>query len=428
MSGNNEKKNKMIVLKKTPQNMIEKESEREAIEFLKSSNKQSIFNNNYNYFHIGDEIPAYICFLATLTRVFPPGDTVSVILTGDPGIGKSNMCVGIERITPEKAVFNISRITHNAFTSMARMYKNILKNKVVIMTEIEGAMGRNSYFVKFNLNSLLSENELNIVTSQKGELERIELKGPIVLLGTTSVKIDDELSSRVILTPLDPSNDQTARIVSHHQKQVSSYDLENIRNKIIRKYHLIHELLPVCDVKIPFAENISFPTTLPRFRRDFVKFKNLIKASAYLNQKLRKQVKHNGRPVVNASIEDYEAVHKLILPYLTSAVVDLDPTVKRMWNTVVNYINKKSKEEGKPREEIIFTRSDLVKDSCLTLRQVRYGLAELAEQEYLRVIRGWKGQEYQYQLNSDNNIFKKDLGLTSPKELEKAIKNNLKTR
>ena len=99
---------------------------------------------------------------------------------------------------------------------------------------------------------------------------------------------------------------------------------------IVRRHWNVQRLLEPLPVVIPFATQLSFPSSWMRTRRDHARFLNLIEVSAFLHQYQR--VKKSGAIV--ATVEDYEVAYRLAKSVLTDTLSDLKASVRKTYEHI----------------------------------------------------------------------------------------------
>ena len=125
---------------------------------------------------------------------------------------------------------------------------------------------------------------------------------------TTYLTLDREFSTRIWELNVDESEEQTKRILEFQDKQ-ERRTLEEIMGKTEHPEQetlttLIKRFPKIDEVIIPFDLKEYFPTKTVRIRRDFRKFKELVKLIAYLHHFQRPKTVLNGKRIVIAMPQD----------------------------------------------------------------------------------------------------------------------------
>lgn len=178
---------------------------------------------------------------------------------------------------------------------------------------------------------------------------------------TTSTKgeILKETGTRVIQLSPDESKEQSRKIVkSKYEKEKFYWEEEN--------YEDIHDFIDSLeskDVYVCFGDLLEFPLDNLNIRRDFDKIINLVKVSALLNQKDRKEITLKGKPVLVATTEDLCIILDLILPILKPTLMNLPKKLVTFYDWLIQY------KEQHPEFEL--TNTNIAKVKGLSQPAVR---------------------------------------------------------
>jgi hypothetical protein len=210
---------------------------------------------------------------------------------------------------------------------------------------------------------------------------------------------------------MDESVEQTSRI---HERQrlmrtEAGLGLRRKAEAIVKRHWNVQRLLEPLPVVIPFATQLSFPSSWMRTRRDHARFLNLIEVSAFLHQYQR--VKKSGAIV--ATVEDYEVAYRLAKSVLTDTLSDLKASVRKTYE----HIRKLAQEEGG-----IVCRRDIRQALQLPDSTVRRWLDELVELDYLEAESRGQGKATRYRLTGRGPGEELVLGLLTPKELRARLR------
>ena len=201
-------------------------------------------------------------------------------------------------------------VSLSALSTQALYYlgSDTLKHKVLFVAEEEGA-SRASYALKL----LQSEGKLSIATAGKdARTGRIttttsEVTGPVALVMTTTiVDLDEELSNRLVCLFVDETPEQTRAVLAAQRLALSPEALAASarRDTIVARHRNAQSLLEPLAVVVPDPSRLWFADATTRARRDHAKYLSLICASALLHQFQRPRRRHD---VDGASVEYIEA-------------------------------------------------------------------------------------------------------------------------
>ena len=174
---------------------------------------------------------------------------------------------------------------------------------------------------------------------------------------------------------------------------------------ISRKHWNAQRLLEPLPVVIPFADQITFPSSWMRTRRDHARFLNLIEVSAFLHQYQRER----DSGAIVASVADYATAYALAGEVLKDTLQDLKKPLRETFEQIRQV---SLKTEGAP-----LTRSTIREALALPDSTVRRWLTELVELEYLETETAKQGKAARYLLTGripKENIV---LGLLTPEDL-----------
>ena len=268
-----------------------------------------------------------------------------------------------------------------------------------------------------------------------GEIRTIikELRGPISYMeSTTDVNIHPENENRCLTLYLDDSAEQNKRI-HHAQRQYFTADgreKQRRAQEVIRRHKVAQKLLKPCKVDIPYVHNLTFPVTWCRTRRDHQKFLWLLSTITYLHQYQRRCYVEQSDLIVVSELQDYDIAYKLAPLVLRPAVSDLTDKHHELLQGINDYVTQRSQSEGRPKAEIVFTRSEIVRAMRWQIHQIKSYLPKLVEMEYLIVVGGaTKGSTHKYQRNyhipDESNPM---TWLISPDKLRKSIASKSQKR
>jgi len=367
---------------------------------------------------VGESTNKQIVYLCASSRKLH--DPIGLVLHSSSSSGKTVLANTIAKLIPPEEVFEFSKIRYQALNYIGRDNPDILKNKVILVTELQGVMAKE---VSYVLRQLLTEHKHCYLTTKKGLPEWIHLNGPVSFISTTTKEFDEEVGNRILGITLDESKEQTSAIQTSQKRLFAGNGLNGNTEILLQKHHLAQKMLNPCSVVIPFAEHIRFPANKLRARRDHMKFLNLISAVAFLYQYQREKTGENGM-VVKASVADYKLAYELYKPLFEELNVHVNPIQHKLMLEIQNFVSGNARKRKIHPDAVTFTRGDVVNASSWTLRQVRTHVDELVDNEFLTILQGSKGRTYKYRLN--NCFLNADTvkELATPEELEHEISSN----
>jgi Mn-dependent DtxR family transcriptional regulator len=321
--------------------------------------------------YVGEETNKRLLYLVAVSRKL--ADPLSAIVLSQSGAGKSGITEVIERLTPPEDVVLLTRLTPQSLYYVA---PGFLDQKLVIVEERHG-----SQEADYSIRVLQSRKKLIAAAPVKdpatGNLRTkvftVEARAAFIE-ATTATSVNHENATRCFELSMDESVEQTQRIHERQRlmKTEAGLRLRREGEVIARRHWNAQRLLETLPVVIPFADQLTFPASWMRTRRDNARFLNLIEVSAFLHQHQRPR--RDG--VIVASVADYEIAYDLASQLLTETLSDVKKSLRDAYTRIRDLSLKR--EEPVSRREI---REALqVPDST-----VRRWLAELVELEYLTV-------------------------------------------
>ena len=158
-----------------------------------------------------------------------------------------------------------------------------------------------------------------------------EIKGkPVMIITSYSTNPNDEILRRFPIIGLDETKGQTLEIMKRQAENAKVGDIIEYNKEITGALKLLNRV----NVKIPFANKLPlfFPTN--RFMRtSFLRFLDLIKASAALHQYQRK--KEDG--YIIATKEDYKVARRVLLKTVSNP--EMVPLTRKQ-KDILNYFKK----------------------------------------------------------------------------------------
>ncbi len=229
------------------------------------------------------------------------------------------------------------------------------------------------------------------------------VEGPVsLLMTTTAAEVEAELANRLVVLGVDEDRAQT-RAVQAAQRRAAT--LEGLmsrlgREPVIRLHRNAQRLLEALPVVVPGAEELAFPDSSTRHRRDHQKLLSVIAAITLLHQYQRPQatVEVAGTPVryVEASAEDVALGAQLCHEVLVRAADELSPPARRLLSVM-----ERRSGGYTGTSQLSFTRRQLRELTGWSEHQVRVGLGRLVALEYVSERREGPGRHHSYALVDD---------------------------
>jgi len=142
----------------------------------------------------------------------------------------------------------------------------------------------------------------------------------------------------------------------------------------------------------PYVDELTFPDTLTRMRRDHMKYLTLIRAIALLHQHQRPVLYDRGVPYIEVAREDIATADRLMQELMRRSLDDLPPQTRRLLELIG--------EMTAGREGFQFSRRDVRAYAGWGATQIRIHLDRLQEMEYLIAQRGGRGQTFLYEYDA----------------------------
>jgi hypothetical protein len=168
-------------------------------------------------------------------------------------------------------------------------------------------------------------------------VERIERKGPIALISTTTGELYSENETRMLTWHIHENREQTAAVMAGLATRVIG---DAAASADLAVWHDLQRWIGLGpnDAVIPFAQQITdgIPPLMVRFRRDVGSLFSFIKASAILHQAQR-QIDSKGRVV--ATVDDYAVAYPIFSRVMAESA---GKAVTDNVRTVVELISKRA--------------------------------------------------------------------------------------
>lgn len=266
--------------------------------------------------YVGEDTNKVLLYLIGISAML--AEPLGCFIASDSGSGKSALIETVVKLFPAGSFHLLSRMTDQ---SLFYVSENQFKHTWLIIAERQGI--EQSEAADFNLRTFFSEKRLTLLNPIKNDQsgryqsEVLTVYGPISYTETTtSIDIHDENATRLIEMNIKETEEQTA-IVHDFQRSAAAMNTAQVmsltknQKRLAMKHKAFIKSLKPVEVRIPYAEQITFPTHLTRSRRDLPKFLNLIKVIAFIHQYQRNIEEVDGTYFIEATAEDYEMAHTL---------------------------------------------------------------------------------------------------------------------
>lgn len=336
--------------------------------------------------YVGEERGKLLAYLIGISRKLE--NPLSGIIRSQSGAGKSGLAGLIGQLTPPEEMIHYSRVSAMALAYAA---KDFYKRKLFIMEERVGGESAD-YYIRVLQSSHKIRQSVTVKDPATGQMkaQEFEVEGPIAYLETTTEsQINHENATRCFEIYLDETEEQTRRI---HQRQRQARSLDRLKKadkqKILERHHNAQRLLEPVKVVIPYVDQLDFPSSWLRTRRDHERFLCLIEASAFLHQHQRPRKTVMGPddekiPYIEATLADYRLAYHLAKDVLKDTLHELSTPARDLLELAKTL-------------DPDFTRRQLRERAQWPQRLLHDTLEELVDMEYLTVTSGSNGKAFRY--------------------------------
>jgi len=226
---------------------------------------------------VGEQTNLVVAYLATVSR--KAERPFGVVVQSSSAAGKSTLADAVAALVPEEDLVSLSALTAQ---SLYYLGAGDLARKVLFVSEEHGA-SRAAYALKL----LISEGRLAIASAGKDpETGRLRtrsygVEGPVsLLMTTTAAEVDAELANRLVVLGVDEDRAQTRAVQAAQRRAATLQGLMARlgREPVIRLHRNAQRLLEPLPVVVPGAEELAFPDSSTRHRRDHQKLLSVIAA------------------------------------------------------------------------------------------------------------------------------------------------------
>lgn len=378
---------------------IPEDRRQRALEYLKSPDLiQNIVSDFEKCGLAGERINSLIGYLGTISR--KTESPLAIIIQSSSSAGKSTLMEAMLALVPEEDRIKFSMMTGQA---LYYMQSRDLRHRILAIAEEEG-VERAKYAIKL----LQSEGKVSIATTVKDpvsgmpDTKEFEVEGPVmILITTTNAEIDEELQNRSLVLTINEDREQTRLIQSLQRRRRTLDGLVNRKNsqETLQLHQDVQRILRELPVVIPFADDLDFPDTQLRMRRDHEKFLTLIETIALLHQYQREiRQAPGGIEYVIAREEDVALAAFLASAVFGISLSDLAPQTKRLLELIEEMVRAECANLAIERRQFRFTRRHVREHTKWADSRLKKHLARLEDLEYLLVHGGGRGQFIEYEL------------------------------
>ena len=348
---------------------------------------------------IGEAENTLTVYLAALSRKLDR--PLAVLIQSTSAAGKSALMDAVLGLVPEE-----ERVAYSAMTGQSLFYlgEADLRHKALAIAEEEGARHA-SYALKL----LQSQCALTIASTGKdpatGRLvtQDYRVEGPVALmLTTTAIDLDEELSNRCLVLTIDESREQMRAIRARQRYEETLAGLSEHENEaaIRALHHNAQRLIKPVKVVNPFAEHLTFLDDKTRTRRDHRKYLGLIRAIVLLHQHQRPTAtlaRPGMEPVeyIEVTLDDIAAANRLAHAVLGTTLDELPPQTRVLLHLLRDHVAARAAAEGVTPRDVRFTRREIREATAWGDTQLKLHLSRLDSLEYLLVRREAKRFVYE---------------------------------
>ncbi len=268
--------------------------------------------------YAGDLTPPMLVYMAITSRLLERPSNLAVIAPS--AAGKNFAVDSVLALMPETAYH-----MEKAGSARAIIYSSAdFEHRTVIFAEADSIPedGPAASAVR----NLATDNSMSYDVVERDEetgrheTRHIEKQGPTGLITTSTKRLREQLSTRMLAISISDTPDHVREVMLAHAKSVNGIkpDLD------VAPYHALQRWLELTGerrVTIPFAKALAqrVPADLIRMNRDFRQLLTMIQSVALLHQCQRER-DPQGRII--ATLDDYRMVRERLLDVFTAASTD----------------------------------------------------------------------------------------------------------
>ncbi len=384
---------------------------KEAIKFLKRNDLLKKTNELIGKSGvIGEEHNRQTMYLIFTSR--KTNNPLHCISLGSSGVGKTHLQSKVAELIPEEDKVEITVLSANAFYYFNRTE---LQHKLILIEDLDGAES-----VLYPLRELQSKKRITktvVHKDTKGTTKTIHLtvEGPVSVAGcTTQESIYEDNSNRSFLLYIDESEQQDQRIMDY-QRLISAGKIDDTQeHKAKELLKNVQRVLKPIKVINPFAEYLELPKSVFKPRRTNSHYLQFIEAITFYKQYQREKQydKDTGEEFIETMIEDIEEANELIVDVLLRKSDTINGACRNHLERLKAYL--------KSNNQTTFTNSEIRRSLRIKESTLRNYNNQLLLEDYIRKVKGKKGQVYHYEIIDVNEYI--SLKQQINKSLEECIK------
>lgn len=258
---------------------------------------------------VGEEDNALLVYLCYTSRLLD--NPAAIVVRGMSSLGKSHLLNRVASLFPDSTKIDAMGMTD---ASLFNTPEDFFRHKILISGERKHSQGPAAADSTAILRQLLSEKKITrLVCGRNQETQEVVRHGPIAYAeSTTASSIFAEDLNRMLQLFLDPSAEQTRRVMLKTASRYDQAQPQEDLTAIIARHHDFQESLECISVHVPFATDLAakMPAHKPEARRVFPHILTIIEAVTLLHQLQREPMEG----CLWATLEDYSLARQLLLP------------------------------------------------------------------------------------------------------------------
>jgi len=254
--------------------------------------------------HVGEDATRTLLLLSMVAGLTARthDDTIHVIVKGPSSGGKNAAVKSILQLMPKGDALVLTNSTQLGLIYLGQSFP------MIVFQEVEGVKGA-EYIVR----QIMSEGVVQRITAKYG-LVRTAFKTSVITT-TTKATIHPENETRAFSAHVSSDPELTRQVLAAEAATAAGAHRPAVDSTLLLGWHEAMAQLRGGEVVIPFASDLAekFRTDQVRYRRDFQRTLNLIRACALLHQNSRKRHR-DGRLVA------VEADWTIVAPIITAVM------------------------------------------------------------------------------------------------------------
>lgn len=334
---------------------------------------------------VDNRLLMYLIFTSRKTN-----NPLHCISLGSSGVGKTHLQSKVSELIPEEDKLEITVLSANAFYYFNRTE---LQHKLILIEDLDGAES-----VLYPLRELQSKKKITktvVHKDRKGTTKTIHLtvEGPVSVAGcTTQESIYEDNSNRSFLLYIDESEEQDKRIMNYQRRASAGKLNEEEQLLAAELLRNVQRILKPIKVINPYAEYLELPSAVFKPRRTNSHYLQFIEAiTFYCQWQRQKQYDEvTGEEYIETTIEDIQQANELI----TEVLLRKSDTITGACRNHLESLKKYLKENN----QTTFTNAEIRRRLRVKETTLRRYNKQLSAEDYIRKIKGKKGQLYHYEI------------------------------